>query len=85
MSGTINAANGVVPYTNSNQPTTVKIDASDLKEQLKDLDTGSGDKIDMHFTIYGELNEATARKWAPTLAVGLEKARGRKLASGGGV
>ena len=84
MSGVVSAANGTVPYTNISQPATVKIDASDLKEQLKGLGLNSGDNIDMHFTIYGELNEATARKWAPTLAVGLEKARGRKLASGGG-
>ena len=47
--------------------------------------SGSAGGTTINLTVYGELSTATARKWADTIAVELERLRGRNGATGGGL
>ena len=64
-------------FDKSNRSTTMTLDSSSLDDKIqKMIDAKAGDSLIFNFDkVYGNIDEKTARTWAPTLATAFEKVK----------
>ena len=56
-------------------PQKVQLDTGDLDTKLNALSSKTSGDINLNMTVYGTLDDVTARRWAPTIAENLDKLR----------
>lgn len=56
-------------------PQKVQLDTGDLDAKLNALSSKTSGDINLNMTVYGTLDDVTARRWAPTIAENLDKLR----------